>query len=84
MPLEIEFQTQESDESDRATRIEQMFTEDAVADARRLAAPETHPDFDGKHCVNCDAKIPAARLALAKVRCVDCQSQVEQKQRMFR
>ncbi len=45
--------------------------------ARGKSAPETHPDFDGVHCLDCDDEIPAARLKLGKIRCVPCQSLLE-------
>jgi RNA polymerase-binding transcription factor DksA len=35
--------------------------------------PETHPDFDGKHCVDCDDAVEPERLALQRVRCAECQ-----------
>lgn len=62
---------------ERAAQIEQ---DDRDRARQRLAAmngPQTHPDFDGVHCVDCDVDIPAGRLALHKVRCVDCQSALE-------
>lgn len=48
----------------------------AVAKVRAAAAPESDPDFDGEHCVEarCGDTIPAARLALGKIRCVTCQT----------
>ena len=82
MTQEIEFHTVESDESDRATMVELQFNEDSIAEARKRSAPETHPDFDGKHCVNCEVTIPKARLELNKVRCVDCQALLEQKSKL--
>jgi hypothetical protein len=38
------------DESDRASAIVAILNEDALREARKLAQPETHPDFDGSHC----------------------------------
>ncbi len=81
---DIEFHTAVTDESDRATMVELQFNEDSLAESRRLSAPESHPDFDGKHCVSCDVLIPKARLELKKVRCVDCQSLLELKSKMYR
>ena len=57
--------------------------ETCLADAQRRAlgrsAPESHPDFDGVHCVeqDCGAEIPEARIVLGKVRCVECQQRLE-------
>lgn len=60
-----------------AQRLEIAQRESGAAQAHRRAAPENHPDFDGTHCVRCDEPIPLARLALFKVRCVACQTQLE-------
>ena len=43
------------------------------------SAPETHPDFDGEHCIECNEPIPTGRLALHKVYCVECQRVLEVK-----
>ncbi len=63
-----------------AERIEQESRDNAIAIAARLSAPQHHPDFDGEHCVICGGSIPAARLGLGKVRCVECQARIEQGQ----
>ena len=44
---------------------------------------ETNPDFDGLHCIDCDEKIPAARLKLGKIRCVECQTVLEKQGKFF-
>lgn len=61
---------------ERAERIAEAARAEAEADARAAAAPQHHPDFDGLHCIepDCGAEIPAGRLALGKIRCVDCQA----------
>lgn len=43
------------------------------------AKPETSPLFDGLHCIepDCGEEIPAPRLALLKIRCVECQARKE-------
>ena len=65
------------DETDQA-QWQQLREMAAIqARARALAAPENHPDFDGQHCVDCDCAIPPGRLKLGKVRCVDCQGDLE-------
>jgi DNA-directed RNA polymerase subunit RPC12/RpoP len=43
--------------------------------------PQTHPDFDGVHCVDCDVEIPAKRLAWGRVRCTECESRLELKKK---
>lgn len=60
-----------------AERLEQAQRDSAISAAAKASAPEKHHDFDGVHCVDCDIEIPDGRLKLGKVRCVDCQSQLE-------
>lgn len=62
---------------DRAQRTVEVCTEEAERRIRSQVGPETHPDFDGQHCVICEEPIPVARLALGKVRCVYCQEYLE-------
>lgn len=76
-----------ADDSDRASSIELSFNAEnvdkAVTEARKANAPQTHPDFDGEHCIDCDAKIPKERLAMGKIRCVECQSALEPHSKRF-
>mgnify|MGYP000961097129 CR=1 FL=1 len=71
------------DEADHAQW--QQLREQASIHARaiNLNKPEKHPDFDGEHCIDCDESIPPARLLLSKVRCVDCQNDLEQKNKIL-
>lgn len=46
-----------------------------------VLAPQTHPDFDGAHCVDCETEIPAKRLAWGRVRCTDCEAILELKKK---
>jgi hypothetical protein len=41
--------------------------------------PQTHPDFDGLHCVeeDCGVELPPVRLAYKRIRCSTCQQRVE-------
>lgn len=54
-------------------------TAEAERRARGHSAPEFHPDFDGKNCVDCDDAIHPARLKLGRVRCVECQQLLEKR-----
>lgn len=65
------------DEADGAQHLQLLEMAEVQRRARQLNRPESHPDFDGKHCVECDREIPAARLILNRVRCVDCQQDIE-------
>jgi RNA polymerase-binding transcription factor DksA len=67
------------DDYDVASEVELAQREKAIAETRARNAPETHPDFDGTHCVDCDDEIPEQRLFLGKVRCVVCQGRLERR-----
>ena len=66
---------------DLAQRLEEVARTSAEQAAHAACAPETHPDFDGAHCVeaDCGDLIPAGRLSLGRVRCRDCQERVERR-----
>lgn len=68
-----------ADPLDEATALSASLTDQAIAAARRTTAPETHPDFDGESCIDCGDTIPAARLALGRIRCVRCQTLKERR-----
>jgi RNA polymerase-binding transcription factor DksA len=83
MVLEVAEFERTADENERATLIEEQFTEAAIEAVREKVQPESHPDFDGAHCVECEELLPAARLALGRVRCVACQEQLEREARRY-
>jgi RNA polymerase-binding transcription factor DksA len=64
---------------DIASSTIEVCQAEAERRARGQSAPELDPRFDGFNCVeqNCGEPIPAARLALGKVRCVSCQELLE-------
>lgn len=62
-----------------AEELENAQRDRAISRVSALAAPETHPDFDGTHCVRCEDQIPPGRLKLGKVRCVNCQQHLEKR-----
>ncbi len=70
-----------ADHVDIAQEVIETCTAEAERRARGKSRPETHPDFDGCHCVDCDEEIPARRLVLGKVRCVECQGLLERPRR---
>lgn len=76
-----------SDESDRATYIEQQANDEAVDHHRRLAAPEQVKDENGNwphtDCVECGDTIHPKRLEMGKVRCVYCQHIKESQSRQY-
>ena len=70
-----------ADIADLANDRAELHLQKALRDQIGKSAPESHPDFDGAHCVeeHCGEPIPKARLALGKVRCVSCQSLLEKR-----
>ena len=71
------------DECDIAAKLEANFVAQALKRHQEKMAPQTHPDFDGEHCVDCDVEIPKLRLDMGKVRCVDCQSELERINKIY-
>lgn len=67
------------DVCDKADAAIEASTDDALRRARGKSAPESHPDFDGTHCLQCDEVIPRQRLKLGKIFCVGCQTIIERK-----
>lgn len=54
------------------------FYDKLAFDAQKArSARESHPDFDGEHCIDCEIEIPWQRLALNRIRCIDCQQHRE-------
>ena len=66
------------DETDQAQLLQLMEQAAISQRARELGRAETHPDFDGAHCVECGDDMPQARLTLRRVRCVHCQTFLEE------
>lgn len=78
-----------ADPIDESQETTQLFLDADVKRVRDAAAPQSHPEFDGKHCVGlwqqaCGEKIPAARLKLGRVRCVACQEVIDAHARQYR
>jgi len=73
-----------ADESDRASHIESSHNLECLQRIRELTKPESHPAFDGKHCVDCDDLIPKVRLGLGRVHCVSCQTKIERAAKLRR
>lgn len=71
------------DEGDLASAYERGFIQDALNRHKEKLAPETHPDFDGETCIDCGAEIPALRLSMGRIRCVDCQNKLEKIKKLY-
>lgn len=67
------------DQLDFASDLQDTLNRRGVELARQAAQPEAHPDFDGKHCLDCGNEIPEKRLELQRIRCIACQQAKEKK-----
>jgi RNA polymerase-binding transcription factor DksA len=73
-----------ADWTDHADEIINVLQGAAVGNARAAAIPNPPPEFDGKHCVDCDEPIHPARLAHGLYRCIDCATYLERYARVSR
>lgn len=71
---------------DAASALEHQERQNQIKRAMEATKPQTHPDFDGTHCtaLDCGVEIPAGRLALGKIRCVDCQARLDRLGNQYR
>lgn len=72
---------------DAANAIVDLHNRHSLAAARARAAPEQRQNADGTYpiteCIDCDAGIPDARLAMGRVRCFSCQTIKEQREAQY-
>jgi RNA polymerase-binding transcription factor DksA len=69
---------------DDAQVVNELHQELSLREQRAKVMPETHPDFDGAHCIDCEDEVPAARLSWGRIRCVGCQEHKERVERISR
>ena len=76
-----------ADPVDIASDLEMKYTEQYIAHARKANKPEQVQNPDGtwpeEYCIDCGEEIPTARLALGRVRCVECQTILEKKSKQI-
>lgn len=63
----------EADELAMADHIKEQLVEHGRAAVTEANKPQRHPDFDGKHCLDCEDELPQVRLAYGRIRCTPCQ-----------
>lgn len=73
-----------SDISDQASHYEHMHNAGSLQAVRARLAPQTHPDFDGVHCLDCGVKLPKQRLADGRIYCTTCQEIIDKKNKLRR
>lgn len=71
-----------ADYIDDAQAVNELHQEVSLHNHRLKMAPESHPDFDGQHCVDCECDMPVERLAWGRVRCVECQEHLDRVSKM--
>lgn len=73
-----------TDVLDAASELTARMNDSYVELARRKSAPEQVQNPDGTwpvtECEECGVDIPPARLAMGRVRCVDCQGAKEKRE----
>lgn len=77
------------DPLDHASAVEEMLRNHAIAAHKARIVTNEVPDEDeegNRYCVSCGDDIPAARVALVPhaVRCVKCESALEERKRIAR
>lgn len=72
-----------ADELETAEEVREQAVVDGLASVRAQLV-QTHPDFDGIHCINprCGEELPPVRIAYKRVRCAPCQAEVERQERV--
>ena len=77
-----------ADPLDKASEIAQMYADHGLQAVQRKVKPEQVQNEDGTwphlECVDCSVEIPEQRLALGKVRCIDCQEIIERRASAYR
>jgi len=66
-----------------AEKYSNNTVENEVYQSRKFLS-EKHPDFDGVSCIECGIGIPNERLKIGRIRCVDCQEEIEFKSKLRR
>lgn len=62
-----------ADVIDDAQEYNEIYQAAAFAAHAKKMRPQSHPDFDGSHCVECDCDIPPQRLSWGRIRCTECE-----------
>ena len=62
---------------DEAQAVNELHQEVSLRNQLAKMQPESHPEFDGWHCIDCEEEIPAKRLGWGRIRCVECQERKE-------
>lgn len=72
-----------ADVMDDAQKYNDLYQQVAFQNQRNKSVEEIDGRFNGANCVDCEIKIPRARLRMHKIRCVDCQSDKETHDKLY-
>jgi hypothetical protein len=74
------------DTIDQGAETAQLFLDANLSAQLGRSAPEKDARFDGEHCVeeSCEAALPRERIAMGKIRCIICQTAIEQAGKQYR
>lgn len=77
----------QADEIDRAATLSEEHNQDCIDHYRRLAAPEQERLPDGSwpetECRDCGEPVETERLEAGRVRCFECQTELERRRRQY-
>lgn len=73
-----------SEPADVAQELQDNSNRVAIAKVQASMGPESHPEFDGVHCVDGGEVIPPERLAMGRIRCTGCQAALEHSSKLFK
>lgn len=68
---------------DDAQGYNELYQQVAFQNQRAKNKPEFDPSFNGKDCVDCGEPIVALRIQMHKVRCTQCQTDKEKRDKLF-
>lgn len=69
-------------EFEHAEFLTDMMRADGLWRVHCACQPEHDPGFESPWCMGCGNEIPPERLALGKIRCVECQKVLEHRRKL--
>ena len=68
---------------DDAQEYNELYQRVALENHRLRTQQDARADFNGKDCVDCGETIISKRIALGFFRCIECQTDREQREKQF-
>lgn len=73
----------EEKEFEMADQLAQAQRDSQIMASRQALAPQQDNRFDGANCVECSNEMPKERIAMGRIRCTACQTQLEKRGKFF-